>query len=129
MPTYDYRCDACGHAFELFQSIKAEPIKACPKCGAESARRVIGAGGGFIFKGSGFYITDYTRSKDYQEKAKSESGKGEAKAGEKKSDEKKDTAAPAAGSSGSSAGGGSSASPPSSSSSSSSSSPSPAPAA
>lgn len=74
MPTYDYRCEACGHAFELFQSIKADPEKRCPKCGAESARRVIGAGGGFIFKGSGFYITDYTRSKDYKDKTKSEGG-------------------------------------------------------
>jgi putative FmdB family regulatory protein len=110
MPTYDYRCDSCGHAFELFQSIKAEPVKACPKCAAESARRVIGAGAGFIFKGSGFYITDYTRSKDYQEKAKSESGKGESKPAEKKDA----PAAPAASSpppsSGASASGGSGAS-------------------
>jgi putative FmdB family regulatory protein len=74
MPTYDYRCDSCGHNFELFQSIKAEPEKRCPKCGADTARRVIGAGGGLIFKGSGFYITDYTRSKDYKDKSKSESG-------------------------------------------------------
>ena len=72
MPTYEYRCEGCGHAFELFQSIKADPAKSCPKCGEDKARRVIGAGGGFIFKGSGFYITDYTRSKDYKEKAKSE---------------------------------------------------------
>ena len=74
MPTYDYRCEACGHSFELFQSIKADPEKTCPKCGGDSARRVIGAGGGLIFKGSGFYITDYTRSKDYKDKSKSESG-------------------------------------------------------
>jgi len=81
MPTYDYRCDACGHAFELFQSIKADPIKTCPKCGADQARRVIGAGGGLIFKGSGFYITDYTRSSDYKEKTKSDGPGGGSPAG------------------------------------------------
>ena len=80
MPTYDYRCDACGHQFELFQSIKADPAKTCPSCGADSARRVIGAGGGLIFKGSGFYITDY-RSKGYQERAKSDSSSGGASQG------------------------------------------------
>jgi putative FmdB family regulatory protein len=72
MPTYDYRCTACGHKFELLQSIKAEPEKVCPACGGE-VKREIGPGAGFIFKGSGFYITDYARSKDYQEKSKSES--------------------------------------------------------
>lgn len=72
MPTYDYRCDACGATFELFQSIKADPARLCPECGEEKARRVIGKGGGLIFKGSGFYVTDY-RSKEYAEKAKSES--------------------------------------------------------
>jgi putative FmdB family regulatory protein len=72
MPTYDYRCTACGETFELFQSIKADPAKVCPKCGGE-VKREIGPGAGFIFKGSGFYITDYTRSKDYRERSKSES--------------------------------------------------------
>jgi putative FmdB family regulatory protein len=89
MPTYDYRCEACGHGFELFQSIKADPVKDCPKCGADQVRRVVGAGAGFIFKGSGFYITDYTRSKDYQEKSKSETSKpasAESKPAEKKSE-------------------------------------------
>ncbi len=71
MPTYDYLCTACGHRFEAFQSIKADPLTECPMCKG-AVKRVIGAGGGFIFKGSGFYITDYTRSKDYAEKAKSE---------------------------------------------------------
>jgi putative FmdB family regulatory protein len=74
MPTYDYRCEACAHSFELFQSIKSDPVKTCPKCGEDRAQRVIGAGGGLIFKGSGFYITDYTRSKDYKEKAKGDGG-------------------------------------------------------
>lgn len=73
MPTYEYHCDACGHKFERFQSMTAEPIKQCPQCKKNKARRLIGTGAGLIFKGSGFYITDY-RSDSYKEKAKSESG-------------------------------------------------------
>ena len=73
MPTYEYQCDACGNKFEKFQSIKAGPIRKCPKCGKNKVRRLISTGAGLIFKGSGFYITDY-RSESYKEKAKSESG-------------------------------------------------------
>src|SRR5688500_7961300 len=73
MPTYEYQCDACGHKFEKFQSIKADPIRACPQCRKNKVRRLISTGAGLIFKGSGFYITDY-RSDAYKEKAKSESG-------------------------------------------------------
>jgi putative FmdB family regulatory protein len=73
MPTYDYKCDACGHTFELFQSIKADPMKRCPACGKNKVKRLIGTGAGLIFKGSGFYITDY-RDKSYADKAKAESG-------------------------------------------------------
>jgi len=73
MPTYEYQCDACGTKFEKFQSITAPPIKKCPKCGKNKVRRLISTGAGLIFKGSGFYITDY-RSDSYKEKAKSESG-------------------------------------------------------
>jgi len=62
MPTYEYRCSKCGHAFELFQAITAGPAKRCPKCGKNSAVRLISAGAGVIFKGSGFYETDYKRS-------------------------------------------------------------------
>jgi putative FmdB family regulatory protein len=62
MPTYDYECQACGHKFEEFQSIKAPPIKTCPVCRKNKVRRLIGAGGGLIFKGSGFYCTDYRDS-------------------------------------------------------------------
>lgn len=72
MPTYDYECSACGHQFELFQSITAKPQKKCPSCGRAAAKRLIGAGAGLIFKGSGFYITDY-RSDSYKQAAKSES--------------------------------------------------------
>jgi putative FmdB family regulatory protein len=73
MPTYEYKCDACGHQFERFQSITAAPIKRCPQCGKAKVRRLISTGAGLIFKGSGFYITDY-RDKSYTDKAKAESG-------------------------------------------------------
>src|SRR5436853_5605418 len=73
MPTYEYKCDACGNAFEKFQSITAAPIKKCPECGKNKVKRLIGTGAGLIFKGSGFYITDY-RDSSYKEKAKAESG-------------------------------------------------------
>ena len=62
MPTYEYVCKGCGHALELFQQMTAKPIKKCPKCGANKLQRQIGTGGGIIFKGSGFYATDYKKS-------------------------------------------------------------------
>lgn len=62
MPTYEYACSKCGHTFEAFQSMKAEPLKKCPKCQKNSLKRLVGAGAGLIFKGSGFYITDYKKS-------------------------------------------------------------------
>jgi len=97
MPTYEYECDACGHKFEKFQSITAAPIKKCPVCGKNKVRRLIGTGAGLIFKGSGFYITDY-RDSSYKDKAKSESGetKSETKSepssgGEKKAETKSES--------------------------------------
>jgi putative FmdB family regulatory protein len=71
MPTYDYHCDACEHEFELFQSIKAEPEKKCPECGKNKLRRLIGPGAALVFKGSGFYKTDY-RSESYKKAAAAE---------------------------------------------------------
>jgi putative FmdB family regulatory protein len=62
MPTYDYACTACGNQFERFESITAKPNKQCPKCNKKKAERQISVGGGFIFKGSGFYVTDYKKS-------------------------------------------------------------------
>jgi putative FmdB family regulatory protein len=59
MPTYEYRCSACGHKWDEFQSIKAAPSRKCPACKKLKAERVISAGGGIIFRGSGFYQTDY----------------------------------------------------------------------
>ena len=61
MPTYEYSCEACGHQFEAFQSIAAEPLRECPECGG-AVKRLINGGIGLIFKGSGFYLTDYARS-------------------------------------------------------------------
>jgi putative FmdB family regulatory protein len=71
MPTYEYICDKCKYEFEQFQSIKARPVRKCPECGKLSVQRLIGAGAGVIFKGSGFYQTDY-RSEGYKKAAESE---------------------------------------------------------
>lgn len=96
MPTYDYICESCKWSFERFQSITAKPLRMCPKCGKRKVRRLIGAGAGVIFKGSGFYQTDY-RSEGYKKAEEGEkkttdkdSGKKEAetKAKESKSDTK-----------------------------------------
>mgnify|MGYP001402470870 CR=1 FL=1 len=73
MPPYDYACKACGHRFEHFQSMSSDPLTKCPECEKDELKRLIGAGSALIFKGSGFYITDY-RSKGYSEaKSKAES--------------------------------------------------------
>jgi len=72
VPTYEYECRQCGHRFEKFQSMKDQPLQTCEKCGGE-LRRLIGTGAGILFKGSGFYQTDY-RSDSYRKKAKSETG-------------------------------------------------------
>jgi putative FmdB family regulatory protein len=94
MPTYDYECDQCGHTFELFQSI-SEPVKRkCPECGKSKLRRLFGTGAAIVFKGSGFYQTDY-RSESYKkgadaEKKSQSDGKSENKP-DKKSDAKSET--------------------------------------
>lgn len=75
MPTYDYHCDACEHEFELFQSIKENAKKKCPECGKPKLRRLFGTGAAIMFKGSGFYITDY-RSDSYHKAAKADSHGG-----------------------------------------------------
>ena len=92
MPTYDYECHDCGHHFEAFQSISADPLSNCPKCEGKVSR-LIGGGAGFLFKGSGFYQTDY-RSDSYQkgaaaDKPKPDAAKEAAKK-DKKSASKKD---------------------------------------
>ena len=97
MPTYEYRCPR-GHEFEVFQRISDEPGATCPECG-EAAERMISAGAGFLFKGEGFYITDY-RSKEYKEKSSAEKDGGKAakespKAAEAPKDKPKDAPASA----------------------------------
>ena len=83
MPTYDYRCDACGHEFEEFQSMTASPLRKCPECKKLKLKRLIGTGAGVIFKGSGFYETDY-RSDSYKKAAEAD----KKPAGDAKSDSK-----------------------------------------
>ena len=91
MPTYDYECDACGHTFELFQNISDPIKKKCPECKKMKLRRLFGTGAAIVFKGSGFYETDY-RSDSYKkgeaaEKKAKESSKSDSKS-ESKSDKK-----------------------------------------
>ena len=83
MPTYEYRCTSCNADFEKFQRMSDEPVAECPECGAKAERR-LSAGAGLLFKGSGFYITDY-RNDSYRKAAKSDSGESTAKSGESKS--------------------------------------------
>jgi putative FmdB family regulatory protein len=86
VPTYDYLCDACGHALEIFQSMTEAAKRKCPECGKLKLRRRIGTGGGILFKGSGFYQTDY-RSDSYKSAAKADKPSEPAKpAAEKKPD-------------------------------------------
>ncbi len=94
MPTYDYRCNACDHEFELFQSMSAGVKKKCPECGKMALERLIGIGAAVMFKGSGFYETDY-RSDSYKKSAEADKKTAEPKT-ETKSDTKKADAKPAA---------------------------------
>jgi putative FmdB family regulatory protein len=94
MPTYDYQCDACEHQFEVFQSINEEHLKKCPKCKKNKLRRLFGTGAAIMFKGSGFYQTDY-RSDSYKKGAEadkkaseSSSSSGESKSETKSSESK-----------------------------------------
>jgi putative FmdB family regulatory protein len=80
MPTYEYACSACGHKFERFESITSKPNKTCMKCAKKKAERLISGGGGLLFKGTGFYITDYKKS-----------ATGAAAAGDSKSESKSET--------------------------------------
>ena len=91
MPTYAYECEACGHGFEVFQSMTARAKRKCPECGANKLQRLIGKGAAILFKGDGFYETDY-RSESYKSGAQSDSkpAKSETKSeSKKKTDSKK----------------------------------------
>ncbi len=87
MPTYDYRCNRCEYQFEEFQSISEKQLKKCPKCKKPSLKRLIGSGAGVIFKGSGFYQTDYKKNSP----PPSESKSSDSKESTKKDSEKKNS--------------------------------------
>lgn len=89
MPTYDYECDGCGHEFEHFQSITEPHLKKCPECGKPKLRRLFGTGAAVVFKGSGFYQTDY-RSDSYKKAAEKDKPASESKS-DSKSDAKSET--------------------------------------
>ena len=101
MPTYEYECGKCGKKFDAYQSMKDEPFRTCPKelCrqktwGKGKVKRLVGAGAGLLFKGSGFYTTDY-RSSGYAESAKKESSAGETKSEAKSETKPADSKKPA----------------------------------
>jgi putative FmdB family regulatory protein len=95
MPTYDYVCDACEHAFEEFQNFNDEVLSKCPKCGKKKLRRLFGSGAAILFKGSGFYETDY-RSESYKSAAKKDQEAGKPAAADSAgTSAKTDTASPA----------------------------------
>jgi putative FmdB family regulatory protein len=95
MPTYDYECQACGYQMELFQGINDPVLEKCPKCKKKKLKRLFGAGGAIVFKGSGFYQTDY-RSESYKSAAAADKPAESSGASESKSDAKKSEAKPAA---------------------------------
>lgn len=79
MPTYDYKCNACGHTFDELQSFSEPPLAKCPKCKKNKLERLFGGGGAIIFKGGGFYETDYRRAGETAEKGEGDAAKGETK--------------------------------------------------
>src|SRR5688572_33474613 len=95
MPTYEYACPKCGNTFELVQSMRDEPLKKCPKCKKTGVKRLVGGGAGLIFKGSGFYITDYKNKGGGKKEGGGES-KSESKPAESKPTAPAPSAAPAA---------------------------------
>jgi len=90
MPTYAYRCKSCGHEFEELQKISDDPVRICPKCKKETVIRIIGGGAGLVFKGSGFYLTDYKKTST-SSAGKSPSSETSSSKKEKPDSPKKDT--------------------------------------
>ncbi|MEO6005783.1 MAG: FmdB family zinc ribbon protein [Opitutus sp.] len=95
MPTYEYVCTKCHHAFEQFQSMNDAPLKKCPKCKKAGLKRLIGGGAGLIFKGTGFYITDYKNKKQPPEKSGGSDAAAPAKSDSKPDAKPEAKAAPA----------------------------------
>lgn len=89
MPTYEYRCSKCEHELEEFQSITAKPLRKCPACGKNTLKRLIGTGAGVLFKGAGFWQTDYARSGEYKKSAEADAKPAESKTAESKPAETK----------------------------------------
>ena len=85
MPIYEYKCNNCGHTFEILQSIKDEPLKRCLKCGKDSLQKMISNVAGLIFKGSGYYLTDYKNKSSKPKKSKVNGSATKDKKGDKKS--------------------------------------------
>ncbi len=81
MPTYEYACSKCGHHFDKFQSMRDEPLKKCPKCHRAALKRLVGGGAGLIFKGSGFYVTDYRKKTEGKAGGAESKPSGEPKGG------------------------------------------------
>ncbi len=106
MPTYEYECGACGHEMDAFQNMSADPLKTCPECGKDALKRKIGTGAGIIFKGSGFYETDYKKngSKGVVGDASKDSGKSATRS-ESTSETKKESSSTSGDSKKSSSGG------------------------
>ena len=96
MPTYDYRCRACGHELEMYQSMSEGPKRKCPECGKLKLQRLIGTGAGILFKGSGFYETDY-RSSSYEKDKAADKPASDKPASDKSKDDKSGATPPAKG--------------------------------
>ena len=105
MPTYDYECDACGHTLEVFQGINDPVKKKCPECGKSKLKRLFGTGAAIVFKGSGFYQTDY-RSEGFKKAAAADSKAQSDKGGESSKKKKSDGGSPKAKKSGGEGSGG-----------------------
>ena len=91
MPTYDYQCGACNHQWELFQSMNDSPVKSCPKCKKRKAKRLLGLGAGLIFKGTGFYETDYKKKSGGEKSENSSESKSSGSGSSDKSSPGKET--------------------------------------
>ena len=91
MPSYDYKCEACNHEWELFQSMNDSPVKRCPKCKKQKAKRLLGLGAGLIFKGTGFYETDYKKKTGGEKTESSSESKSSESGGSEKPSPSKET--------------------------------------